>query len=161
MLTLLLCSQVHPLSLSVYLPCIRSQSEDVWFGSLPLGTACRKVVVIDNISSSAAQFSAQQGIAFCCWWLPCVGRHILGRVRVRAEVFPFSSAARLCRPVGPRPHFGFGPSTHFGGWSKYNSLPVAQFSYLFRLFEERYRVIFSGELVEKSYFRQLEKIIEN
>ena len=35
----------------------------------------------------------------------CVGRHILSRVRVRAEVFPFSSAARLCRPLGPRPEY--------------------------------------------------------
>ena len=53
------------------------------------------------------------------------------------EVFPFSSAARLCRPLGPRPEYTFWLRPEYTLWRtvQVQLAPGRLVSYLFRLFE--------------------------
>ena len=53
------------------------------------------------------------------------------------EVFPFSSAARLCRPLGPRPEYTLWLRPEYTLWRtvQVQLAPGRLVSYLFRLFE--------------------------
>ena len=53
------------------------------------------------------------------------------------EVFPFSSAARLCQPLGPRPEYTLWLRPEYTLWRtvQVQLAPGRSVSYLFRLFE--------------------------